>query len=149
MLERKAITGCRDALNVYQKGKCFYCFGDISVESASDDLADVDHFFPHTLKPHSVDDVIDGVWNLVLACQTCNRGAKGKFAQLPELTFLERLHRRNSFLIDSNHPLRETLIQQTGVNELARRQFLQTMYHRSKELLVRNWKPEYEHEPAF
>jgi len=27
MLKRKAITGCRDALNGYQKGKYFYCFG--------------------------------------------------------------------------------------------------------------------------
>ena len=136
-------------MNGYQKGKCFYCFGDISVEATADDLADVDHYFPHTLKPHGIGDVIDGVWNLVLACQTCNRGTKGKFTQLPELTFLERLHRRNNFLIDSHHPLRETLIQQTGADELARRQFLQAMYHQSKELLVRNWKPEYEHEPAF
>jgi hypothetical protein len=77
------------------------------------------------------------------------RRVKGKFAQLPELTFLERLHKRNNFLIDSHHPLGETLIQQTGANELARRQFLQTTYHQSKELLVRNWKPEDEHEPAF
>jgi hypothetical protein len=149
LFERKTITGCRDALNGYQKGKCFYCFGDISVAATADDLADVDHFFPHTLKPHGIGDVIDGVWNLVLACQTCNRGAKGKFAQLPGLTFLERLHRRNNFLIESHHPLRETLILQTGADELVRRQFLQTMYHQSKELLVRNWKPEYEHEPAF
>jgi hypothetical protein len=101
------------------------------------------------LLPHGIGHVIDGVWNLVLACQTCNRGAKGKFAQLPQLTFLERLHRRNNFLIESHHPLRETLIKQTGADELHRRQFLQTMYHQSKELLVRNWKPEYEHEPAF
>ena len=149
MLERKTITGCRDALNGYQKGKCFYCFGDISVEAISEDLADVDHFFPHALKPHRIGDVIDGVWNLVLACQSCNRGAKGKFAQLPELRFLERLHKRNNFLIDSHHPLRETLIQQTGATELARRQFLQAMYHQSKELLIHSWKPEYEYEPAF
>ena len=26
-LGRRAITGCRGALNGYQKGKCFYCFG--------------------------------------------------------------------------------------------------------------------------
>ena len=149
MLERKAITGCRDALNGYQKGKCFYCFGDISVEATSDDLADVDHFFPHTLKPHGLGDLIDGVWNLVLACQGCNRGSKGKFAQLPELRFLERLHQRNNFFIESHHPLRETLIHQTGTNELARRQFLQATYNASRELLIHNWKPEDEHEPAF
>src|SRR5262249_13406997 len=27
---RKAVAQYRDALNGYQKGKCFYCFGDIS-----------------------------------------------------------------------------------------------------------------------
>lgn len=149
LFERRAITGCRDALNGYQKGKCFYCFTNISVSQSPDDLADVDHFFPHILKPHGVGDLIDGVWNLVLACQTCNRGASGKFAQLPDLRFLERLHTRNNFLIESHHPLRDTLMQQTGTVELARRQFLQEMYHRSKELLIRNWKPAYEHEPAF
>lgn len=148
-VERRAITGCRDALNGYQKGKCFYCFGDISVDSTSDDLADVDHFFPHTLKPYGMGDLIDGVWNLVLACQTCNRGEKGKFAQLPELRFLERLHSRNSFFIDSHHPLRETLMQQTGKTEPERRRFLQEAYQRSKELLTKNWKPEFEYEPAF
>ena len=149
MLKRKAITGCRDALNGYQKGMCFYCFSHISVESTSDDLPDVDHFFAHTLKPHGLGCSIDGVWNLVLACQNCNRGSKGKFTQLPELKFLERLHRRNNFFIESHHPLRETLIYQTGANELARRHFLQTTYNMSKELLIQNWKPEHEHEPAF
>jgi hypothetical protein len=38
---RKAITSCRHALNGYQKGKCFYCFGDISLVEGADDLADV------------------------------------------------------------------------------------------------------------
>ena len=149
MFERKVITGCRDALNGYQKGKCFYCFGDISVDKTSGNLADVDHFFPHALKPHGIGDVIDGVWNLVLACQNCNRGPKGKFARLAELRFLDRLHQRNNFFIGSHHPLRETLIHQTGADELARRQFLQTIYDQSKALLVRNWKPEDEHEPAL
>ena len=148
-LERRTITGCRDALNGYQKGKCFYCFGDISVEANSDDLADVDHFFPHALKPHGFGESVDGVWNLVLACQSCNRGPQGKFAQLPQLEFLERLNKRNSFFIDSHHPLRETLIQQTGGSEKVRRKFLQTAYKMSKELLIRNWHPKDEHEPAF
>lgn len=149
MLDRKVITGCREALNGYQKGKCFYCFGDISVEPNSDNPADIDHFFPHALKSHRIGTLIDGVWNLVLACQNCNRGIKGKSAQLPELRFLERLHTRNNFFIDSHHPLRETLIQQVGASEKTRRHFLQSTYHSSKELLIRNWKPEFEHEPAF
>ena len=149
LFNRKVITGVRDALNGYQKGKCFYCFGDISIEPTSVDLADVDHFVPHSLKPFGLGDLIDGVWNLVLSCQGCNRGPKGKFAQVPERNFLERLHARNSFFINSHHPLRETLMQQTGTSEPDRRRFLQEVYQRSKELLVRNWRPEYEHEPAF
>jgi hypothetical protein len=49
-IRRINITSARDALNGYQKGKCFYCFADISIESKSENLADVDHFFPHTLR---------------------------------------------------------------------------------------------------
>jgi hypothetical protein len=40
--------------------------------------------------------------------------------RLPDLTYLERLHTRNEFLISSHHPLKETLIQQTGSSEKAR-----------------------------
>src|SRR5262249_30410145 len=86
---RKAVTPCRDALNGYQKGKCFYCFADISLVGGADDLADVDHFFPHRLKGFRVADPVDGVWNLVLACPACNRGTQGKFDRLPELSYLE------------------------------------------------------------
>jgi hypothetical protein len=68
---------------------------------------------------------------------------------LPELRFLERLRRRNEFLIDSHHPLRETLMSQTGIEETVRRDFLQDAYNYSKELLVQNWKPRFEHAPAF
>ena len=137
---------CRDALNGYQKGKCFYCLGEISVEANSDGLAEVDHFHPHILKQHGFGEPIDGVWNLVLACQICNRG---KGAQLPDLRFLERLHKRNSYFINSHHPLRETLIQQTGASIPARTDFLQATYDKAKKLLGRTWKPDDEHGPAF
>jgi hypothetical protein len=100
---RTSITSCRHALNGYQKGKCFYCFGNVSLVDGAEDLADVDHFFPHRLKGFSVADPVDGVWNLVLGCQTCNRGVEGKFDRLPDVPYLERLHRRNEFLIDSHH----------------------------------------------
>ena len=30
--DRKNVTSCRDALNGYQKGKCFYCFEKISIK---------------------------------------------------------------------------------------------------------------------
>lgn len=148
-LARRVITGCRDALNGYQKGRCFYCFADVAIDAASDQLADVDHFFPHALKAHGFGQVIDGVWNLVLACQECNRGPKGKFHKLPDRDLLQRLHTRNNFFIDSHHPLRETLIEQTGTSEHARRQYLQQAYQRAKELLIHTWTPEAKYEPAF
>jgi 5-methylcytosine-specific restriction endonuclease McrA len=149
LYDRRPITGCRDALNGYQKGRCFYCCRHISIVSPSPDLAEVDHLFPHLLKPHRVADPIDGVWNLVLACQECNRGENGKFARLPELRYLERLHRRNEFFIGSHHPLRDTLILQTGITEQERRFFLQTAYNEAKRLLVQTWKSGDELAPAF
>jgi hypothetical protein len=146
---RKGVARCRDALNGYQKGKCFYCFGDISLVEGSSDLADVDHLFPHRLKPYKVAEPIDGIWNLVLACQTCNRGEAGKFGLLPELSYLERLHHRNEFLIGSHHPLRETLMLQTGATEAARHAFLNTAYHDAVGLLVQRWRAPHEFAPAF
>ncbi len=145
---RTVITSCRNALNGYQKGKCFYCFANISVDDASLDLADVDHFFPHILK-NTVSYSIDGIWNLVLSCQGCNRGIDGKFARIPELRYLQRLHTRNEFLIHSHHPLRETLIAQTGNFEEDRRRFLQSNYSEAKRLLIHTWKPAFENPPAF
>jgi len=69
------------------------------------------------------------VANLVLACTDCNRGVNGKFAQLPAIPLLERLHDRNEYLITSHHPLRETLIAQTGGTTEKRQQFLQDAYN--------------------
>lgn len=100
---------------------------------------DVDHFFPHALQPYFPDVNLDGVWNLVLACSDCNRGVNGKIARVPEIKYLERLHKRNEFLISSHHPLRETIIQQIGATEEARRQFLAMMDRRAVELLIHRW----------
>lgn len=148
-LKRINITSSRSALNGYQKGKCFYCFNNISIDKFSVDLADVDHFFPHALKkevPHN----LDGVWNLVLSCVTCNRGIGGKFMAIPKIKLFERLHNRNEFLIGSHHPLKETLIKQTGLTEQMRRAFLQRVYS-SASCVSGNikWQPLYENEQAF
>lgn len=58
------VTSCRKALNGYQKGKCFYCFDDICIGEEALNLADVDHFFPHSLSTHGIAHPINGVWNL-------------------------------------------------------------------------------------
>ena len=136
------ITSSRDALNGYQKGRCFYCFDEISVSSKSDRLADVDHFFPWVLMREGISMNLDGVWNLVLACRQCNRGTAGKFAQVPALSLVERLNRRNNYLIDSHHPLRETLIRQTGASAADRKQFLQRKFDDAVGHLIQLWAPQ-------
>jgi len=121
--KRKTLTGVRPALNGYQKGHCFYCYGSITVVNS-----DVDHFLPHSLMARGMPVDLDGVWNLVLACQDCNRGSNGKFASIPHARYLKRLSRRNEFLIGSHHPLRETLILATGANESQRNVFLKECF---------------------
>jgi len=127
-MRRVDITSCREALNGYQKGKCFYCFKRISLLSGSDELCDVDHFFPHMLKFCADGKPVDGVANLVLSCKDCNRGEGGKFDRIPDMSLLERLHTRNEYLITSHHPLRETLLLQTGLKRQDRQKFLQEAF---------------------
>lgn len=138
---RVSIASSRDALNGYQKGRCFYCFRNICLEPSSDELADVDHFFPHKLSFCSSGKPIDGVANLVLACKECNRGSSGKFDRLPDIRLLDRLNRRNEYLIKSHHPLRETLMLQTGLTEDSRRSFLQGAYDCASTHLIIKWSP--------
>jgi 5-methylcytosine-specific restriction endonuclease McrA len=147
---RKTVTSSRSALNGYQKGKCFYCFDDISIGSGENNLADVDHFFPWILnRDRDLMQNWNGIWNLVLACNRCNRGEKGKFAAVPALKYLDRLQRRNSFLIESHHPLRETLMRQTGLTEQARFAFLQDRYNDATARLFQHWQAPDEQEAAF
>jgi len=117
------ITSCRSSLNGYQKGLCFYCFRAIGVTGGEENLADVDHFLPLMLSEQIGN--LNGVWNLVLACQSCNRGAQGKFARIPSIALLQRLHDRNEYFINSHLPLRETLLRQTGATPTLRHSFLQ------------------------
>lgn len=150
-IRRNSVTSARPALNGYQKGRCFYCFRDISVEPGRDDLADVDHFFPHMLKRCDSTKPIDGVANLVLACQDCNRGEDGKFERLPSVDLLERLYNRNEYLITSHHPLRETLIAQTGNTSDKRQTYLQTAYNCSSLFVAikQKWQPKVQGNPIF
>lgn len=136
---RPPITGCREALNGYQKGKCFYCQSNIGLAPGGAELAEIDHFFPRVLLrvPKAPD--LDGVWNLVLACQRCNRGEGGKFSRVPNTKYLERLFRRNEYLISSHHPLRETLIYQTGQNTGARADFLRQVDAWAVSILIHRW----------
>lgn len=144
---RRPITGARDALSGYQKGHCFYCFASFSLQGTT--VPDVDHFFPHVLKTVGFQAPVDGVWNLVLACQQCNRGAQGKSDRIPSLRLLERLCARNEFLIASHHPLRETLLAQTGSTAVERRRFLNACHIEAVGARIHEWTPVEVSAPLF
>ncbi len=143
-MRRVNITSVRDALNGYQKGKCFYSFQNISIsKNDSTNMCAVDHFLPHTNKLYHIDadTNINGVWNLVLADAKTN---KHKSARIPEKRFLERLFNRNEFYIESKHPLAETIINQTGNTRQQRISFLEKQYNLALGLSIQKWKPEVE-----
>ncbi len=146
---RTSITSSREALNGYQKGQCFYCYDDIDIVPGSENLADVDHFFARTLKEFLPQANLDGVWNLVLSCQCCNRGVDGKFAKVPSIELLGRLSQRNEYLISSHHPLRETLILQTGSDAKARHSFLQNCFDTARTYLIQTWQPQQKKDKVF
>lgn len=139
-LRRRAVTSSRSALNGYQKGRCFYCYTDLQLQGEQMNV-DVDHFFPHRLKQAGLGVNLDGVWNLVLACPVCNRGPAGKFDRIPSIRMLERLHQRNEYLIGSHHPLRETLLQQTGAQTAQRVAFLNRIYQAVQLSPELAWEP--------
>ncbi|KOP66712.1 hypothetical protein AMS62_16815 [Bacillus sp. FJAT-18019] len=149
--ERINLTSARKPLNGYQKGKCFYCYSQISIDSNQLNTCDIDHFVPLSTQFNSTHDLdLNGVWNLVLSCQDCNRGeVNGKFARLPEDHLLQRLYKRNEYLIESNHPLKETIIMRTGKNPQQRASFLNTMYRFAMSLSRSKWKPKFEYDIGF
>ncbi|HFZ8994412.1 TPA: HNH endonuclease domain-containing protein [Citrobacter freundii] len=137
---RVAISSCRNSLNGYQKGRCFYCYAPISLQSTDNNFADVDHFIPWKARGQVCN--VDGVWNLVLACKECNRGERGKFARIPSRHLLQRLRDRNEYFINSHLPLRETLIRQTGATTRQRDTFLNDNWQRAYEVLFHQWQPD-------
>jgi hypothetical protein len=142
---RQTLTGVREALNGYQKGQCFYCHQELGLATDDWSRAEVDHFFPHVLKTLGSRIPVDGIWNLVLACQRCNRGAAGKMARVPAQEFVERLHTRNTYLIQSHHPLRETLLNQLGTTEADRTMFIRAAELQAVETLIHRWRPHHVH----
>jgi hypothetical protein len=135
------VTSSKNALNGYQKSKCFFCYDYISIVKKSLNLCNVDHFFPDTLKGRDFSGYVDGIWNLVLSCKDCNRGEGGKFAKLPIIKLLERLNKRNEYFCSSHHPLRETIMLQTGNTREQRRSFLQKCFNEAIKILIHTWEP--------
>ena len=117
------ITPVRGALNGYQDGHCFYTDALISIETHDAGVCHVDHVIPHRLKPafaeHGIN--LDGVWNLVLASSAANLS---KSDRLPHRRFIEKLHARNEYYIESKHPLAETIMNHTGFTAAKRTAFM-------------------------
>lgn len=146
LMRRVDITSVRNSLNGYQKGKCFYSFGDISVNPKTPKLCEVDHFLPHLNKTDHLPANINGVWNLVLADRDINQDKKSR---VPELKYLFRLYNRNEFFIESKHPLAETIINQTGCSPEKRRQFLEHHYNIALNNSIHKWRPKIEFPATF
>ena len=92
---------------------------------------------------------VDGIWNLVLACSDCNKGENGKFAKLPKIELLNRLSRRNEYFCSSHHPLKETIMLQTGETRNIRQKFLQKCFNEAKDILIHTWAPEQKGSSVF
>jgi hypothetical protein len=71
----------------------------------------------------------------------CNRGERGKFVAVPSPRLVGRLHQRNNWLVDSHHPLRETIILQTGMDVESRASFLRMRQRIALDALVHEWEP--------
>jgi len=142
-MRRINLTSIREALNGYQKGKCFYSYQDIFINSDVQRICAVDHFLPHLHKQaHAAHGAnINGVWNLVLTDPTVN---SFKSARIPQRRFLQRLFNRNEFYIESKHPLAETIVNQTGKTKEKRRNFLQAQYNLALSYSIHEWSPKIE-----
>ena len=137
----KNLTSSRPPLNGYQKGKCFYCFDKISIVSKSDNVCHIEHFIPNFLEnkaqelklaSKSNSDYLEGlqkltnlngIWNLVLSCQDCNK-MSGKGKKIPTERLLKRLFKRNEYFITSHEVLKGTIMAQTGYTPIDRENFL-------------------------
>ena len=148
-VKRTNITPVKDSLNGYQKGQCFYCYDTISLDSSDNNACDVDHFYPFSLQRYFPHVNLNGVWNLVLSCKHCNRGAQGKSDHIPSLEYLKRLEKRNEFLISSHHPLRNVLMLQTGMTQKERQNFLLSMDQRALGYKIHRWKTKPVAPPLF
>ena len=138
---RRSNAWVRPSLSGYQASRCFYCRTPVTPLLGLERSADVDHFFPHMLMARGVLVDLDEVWNRVLACAECNRGASGKFHRLAHDDYLEALWNRNERLIGSHHPLRESIMKATGRTSNARSEFRRSVHARATEFARGDWRP--------
>jgi hypothetical protein len=138
---RVPLRSAIDVLIPYQKGMCFYCNRSLNrfAGAQADDFPDVDHFLPFSMLGEG--DNPNGVWNLVVACKCCNRGASGKFASPPDKHYFEKLKNRNVLYIEEHkHSLKNSILISLRVankTELIARMI--EIYKRFE--IIKGWKP--------
>jgi hypothetical protein len=138
-------------LSPYQKSKCFYCNREVdeTLGSEEDAFPDVDHFFAFSsLKEGRITGLIkdnqinpNGVWNLVIACKSCNRGAGGKFDQKADNVYFDKLLKRNlHFMEEHKHSLKNGTCTSLNINNAG--ELKSKMNDIFKFLEIRSgWKP--------
>ncbi|MCG9569051.1 HNH endonuclease [Vibrio chagasii] len=142
---RIGLRSAVDTLSPYQKGRCFYCHRKVSkfVLADHDDFADVDHFFPISKLLKLGPDIPNpnGVWNLVIACKKCNRGADGKSDQPADRYYYEALVKRNVlFFEEHRHSLKNAI--SLSLKVTSKKGILSKMQQVYKPFEVLNsWKP--------
>jgi hypothetical protein len=137
--QRVPLTSLRASIDGFQYGRCFYChepLGDLNGPEIH-----VDHVFPFkwmTTGSWQGPD-LNGVWNLVLAHDACNRK---KWFRNPTDEEIRRLVERNDAVAESPVPLRRTLeiaMGASGPNAATnRRQFIANV----RSLTTTGWHDE-------
>lgn len=120
---REDLTHLIPTLSGYQRDRCFYCDKEL------DDPV-VDHVLPHSLVRHNQ------IWNLVLADDHCNAN---KSDRLPTEAMIDRLIQRNEAIIKSDHPLKESIIEDLGSPAQARSEAVKAEYKRCRKMSPRVW----------
>lgn len=131
-------TPLREAANSYQMGQCFYC-ERVMAAGPDGEVGCINHFFPlklETILHVNLD--LSGIWNLVLACESCHQGPLGKHDLVPIYKYLDLLHRRNEFLIPKLKTPRRLLT--TGETESDRRAYLDGMHDLARHYLRSEWQ---------
>lgn len=124
--DRMNITSVIPVLNGYQNDICFYCGEKMNKKNIH-----VDHVIPRQLVKH------DKIWNLVLAHDFCN---SQKSDALPPKCYIKKLIERNEHFINSNHPIKNKLINQTGSTSLKRINFIKKVYEDAKIVIGYTWE---------
>jgi len=144
--KRVNLRSAVDVLIPYQHGRCFYCNKKLNVnaKSSENDFPDVDHVIPFSAFNNQIfTDKINSnvIWNLVIACQECNRGNNGKFNTPPDKYYFEKLINRNIlFTQEHKHSLKNTILMSLGASN--HQQVRQKMsIFQSYINLINGWKP--------